>query len=68
MECITKLRKVGGSLMATIPKEIVEEENLASGMAVKIEVKKMKKSYLGMARGIGPLTKEDKKWMEGKDD
>ena len=54
--------------MATIPKEIVEEENLASGMAVKIEVKKMKKSYLGMARGIGPLTKEDKKWMEGKDD
>ena len=28
----------------------------------------MKKSYLGMARGIGPLTKEDKKWMEGKDD
>ena len=68
MESITKLRKVGGSLIVTIPKEIVDLENLLPGQNIKIEVKKLKKSFLGAAKGIGSWTKEDKKWMEGKDD
>jgi len=68
MESITELRKVGGSLLATIPKKIVDLENLAPGQKVKIEVKKIKKSFLGSAKGIGPFTKEDEDWIEGKDE
>ncbi len=44
--------------MATIPKEIVEEENLAPGMTIKLEIKKAKKSFLGALKGIGPWKKE----------
>lgn len=67
MEGITKLRKVGGSLVATVPKKIIELEGLVSGQAIKIKVQKIeRKSFLGAAKGIGSFTKEDKKWMEGK--
>ncbi len=66
MESITKTRKVGGSLMVTLPKELVEAERLSPEQTVKIQVKKVKMSFFGAAKGIGPWTKEDKKWMEGK--
>ncbi|MDO8628214.1 MAG: AbrB/MazE/SpoVT family DNA-binding domain-containing protein [Nanoarchaeota archaeon] len=68
MECITKLRKVGGSLMATIPKDVVEMEKLEEGMTVKLEVKKGKKSYLGALKGIGPWKKAYDIEMEGDSD
>ncbi|HLD12382.1 MAG TPA: AbrB/MazE/SpoVT family DNA-binding domain-containing protein [Candidatus Nanoarchaeia archaeon] len=68
MECITKLRRVGGSLMATIPKEVVEMEKLEEGGTIKIEVKKVKKSYLGISKGIGPWKKEYDIEMEGDRD
>ncbi len=32
----------------------------------KIKIEKVKKSFLGSAKGIGSFTKEDKRWMEGK--
>ena len=66
MQSVTKLRKVGGSLVATVPKEIVELEGLMPGQTVNIEVQKVRKSGLGILKGMGSFTKEDKKWMEGK--
>jgi len=66
MESITKIRRVGGSLVATLPKELVEAEKLQPEQTIKIQVKKVKKSFLGALKGIGPWTKEDKKWMEGR--
>lgn len=68
MESITKLRKVGGSLVATVPKKIIEIEGLIPGQLVKIKVEKIKKSFFGAARGIGSFTKEDERWMEGSHD
>lgn len=68
MEGITKLRKVGGSIIATVPKKVIELEGLMAGQTVKIKVKKIKKSFFGIAKGIGPFTKEDERWMEGKND
>lgn len=68
MESVTKLRRVGGSIVATVPKKIIELEGLVSGQMVKISVEKIKKSFLGAAKGIGSFTKEDEKWMEGKHD
>lgn len=66
MESVTKLRKVGGSIVATVPRKIIEFEGLAPGQIVKIKVEKVKKSFFGAAKGIGPFTKEDERWMEGR--
>ena len=60
MEVLTKLRKVGGSVMARIPKEVLEEESLHPGEIVRLEVKKMKKSGFGTLKGMRSFTKEDK--------
>ncbi|MBI4182088.1 MAG: hypothetical protein HY520_03925 [Candidatus Aenigmarchaeota archaeon] len=65
MESITRLRKVGGSLVATVPRQLIESQGLNPGELVKIRVEKVKKSYFGAAKGIGPFTKEDERWMEG---
>ena len=45
MESITKLRKVGGSLVATVPKNIIDLEMLTPGQTVKIKVEKIRKSF-----------------------
>ena len=66
MESVTKLRKVGGSIVATVPKKIIDLEGLVPGQAVTIEIKKIRKSGLGVMKGIGSFTKEDKRWMEGR--
>lgn len=68
MESITKLRKVGGSIVATVPKKIIELEGLMPGQIVKIKVEKIKKSFFGAAKGVGSFTKEDERWIEGKND
>jgi len=65
METITRTRKIGGSLMVTLPKEIVKEEGIREGELVKIEVEKVKKSYFGALKGIGSFTEEDE--LKGHD-
>ena len=59
MEVLTKLRKVGGSVMARIPKEILEQESLYPGATVKIEIKKVRKSAFGSLKGMRSFTKDD---------
>ena len=59
MEVLTKLRKVGGSVMARIPKEVLEQESLHPGETVKLEVKKMKKSAFGSLKGMRSITADD---------
>ena len=60
MESLTKARKIGGSIMVTIPKEIVETESIQEGEIIKIKVEKIKKSGFGMLKGMRSFTKEDK--------
>jgi hypothetical protein len=60
MEVLTKLRKVGGSVMARIPKEILEKESLNAGETVKLEVKKVKISGFGTLKGIRSFSQKDK--------
>ena len=43
----------------TIPKEVAEEEGVRPGEIVNIEVRKTRKSYFGIARGVGPFKKAD---------
>ena len=56
---LTRMRAVGGSLVVTIPKEIVEAESLEEGEMVRIEVHKLKRDWFGCLKGIGPFTAED---------
>ena len=61
MSQIVKTRKVGGSLVVTIPKEVVKEKMLLPNQTVEIEIKKPRKSYFGAFKGIGKF-KEHEKW------
>lgn len=54
-----KVRKVGGSLVATIPKEVRESMNLHENEILKLEITKPDASFFGALKGIGSFTKED---------
>lgn len=60
MKALTRTRVIGGSLVVTIPKEIVKEESIQEGELVEIELAKIKKDFFGALKGIGPFTEEDK--------
>jgi antitoxin component of MazEF toxin-antitoxin module len=62
---LARVRKVGGSLIVTIPREVVEEEGVKPGELVNIEIRKTKKGFFGAAKGIGPFTRKDE--MKGRD-
>ena len=59
MKGLTKTRAVGGSLIITIPSEIVKNEMLRENELVEVEVKKSKKDFFGALKGIGSFTKEN---------
>lgn len=61
METITlvKARKLGGSIVVRIPREIVEQKSIIPGETVGISIKKIKKSWFGAFKGLKPFTKED---------
>ncbi|MBI5003184.1 AbrB/MazE/SpoVT family DNA-binding domain-containing protein [Candidatus Woesearchaeota archaeon] len=64
-ETIQYARKVGGSLMVRIPKEIADFENIHSGEMVRVEIKKVPLDCFGMFPSLGSFKKEDKidiKW------
>ena len=60
MKTLVRAREVGGSLMVTIPKEIVKEESILNGQLLEIVVRKPKKSFFGAFKGIGKFTKKNK--------
>jgi antitoxin component of MazEF toxin-antitoxin module len=57
---VAKARKIGGSLMVTIPKEVVEQEDIREGELVELDVRKARRSFFSVIPGIGPFTREDK--------
>ena len=59
MKSITRVRKVGGSLVVTIPKEVVKIKEIKKGEALVVEFEKIKKSGFGILEGIKPFSKED---------
>ncbi len=60
METAVRARKVGGSLIVTLPREIVEEEGIKEGELVKMKVEKIKKDGFGAFKGLAPFSKGDK--------
>jgi hypothetical protein len=57
--CLTKTRKVGGSLVVTLPKELVETQKIKENEYVEITVKKCRKDGFGVFKGMEPFTVED---------
>lgn len=63
MKSLTRTRAIGGSLVVTIPREVVKEESIQEGELVEIEIGKVKKSGFGMFRGIGKFTEKEREEM-----
>ena len=59
MKTITRTRVLGGSIIVTIPSNIIKEERIAEDELVEIDIKKMKKDFFGALRGIGSFKIED---------
>jgi len=57
--CLTKTRKVGGSIVVTLPKELVETQKIKENEYVEITVKKCRKDGFGIFKGMAPFTVED---------
>jgi hypothetical protein len=57
--CLAKTRKVGGSIVVTLPKELVKNQNIKENQCVEITVKKCKIDGFGMFKGMAPFTVED---------
>ncbi len=60
MKVFARTREIGGSIVVTIPKILIEFEGIKKNQLVEIDVKKPKKSFFGICKGIGPFTEEDK--------
>ena len=58
METAGKVRRVGGSLMVTIPPEVVEAEGLREGATVRLRVARKRKSAFGSVPGLAPWSHE----------
>ena len=59
MKSIAKARKIGGSIVITIPSNIIKTEQIEEGEWLEIDVKKHKKSYFGALKGIGSYNREE---------
>jgi bifunctional DNA-binding transcriptional regulator/antitoxin component of YhaV-PrlF toxin-antitoxin module len=64
-ECLAKTRKVGGSLVVTLPKEIVEANKIKEGEIIEISVKKLRKDGFGVLKGVGSFTAQDELTTHG---
>ncbi|MDO8660718.1 MAG: hypothetical protein Q7K43_02415 [Candidatus Woesearchaeota archaeon] len=59
METIQRAKRIGGSLMIRIPKDIVELEGISSGMSIQADIKRARKSWFGAFPWLKPLKKEE---------
>jgi len=56
---LAKTRKVGGSLVVTLPKELVESKKVKEGEIIEVTVKKVRKNGFGVLKGLAPFTAKD---------
>jgi len=64
-KALVKSRKVGGSIVVSIPKEVTEQEGIREGELVEIDVRKARKDWFGSLKGVGRFSKEDE--LDGHD-
>jgi hypothetical protein len=59
VKALAKARKVGGSIVVTLPKELVQTMKIRGGELVEITVKKCRVNGFGALKGIGPFMVDD---------
>ena len=59
-ETIQQARKVGGSLMVRIPKDIVVFQGIREGEFVQVSVQRLRKDYFGVQPKLSSFKKEDR--------
>ena len=59
-DVVTKAKRVGGSLMVTLPKQMVDLLGVEEGDVVELSVRLPRRSYFGALRGIGSFTEADR--------
>jgi len=57
---LTKTWRVGGSIVVTLPTNLVKEKSIQENEIIEIKIKKQRKNYFGALKGIGSFTKEDR--------
>ncbi len=57
-----RARKVGGSLMVVIPKDVADSEGIRDGSSVKLRIVKKRVSSFGAFHGIGPWEGHEGDW------
>lgn len=58
-KALVKTRKIGGSIVARIPKELVEQEGIREGELVELEVRKARRDWFGAFPKLKPFSKEE---------
>ncbi|MBM3282343.1 MAG: hypothetical protein FJY86_03320 [Candidatus Diapherotrites archaeon] len=64
MSVLLKVRKVGGSMMTTIPAEEVKRLNLDSGDTLSAELKPVQKDMFGALRGKKIVFTHEDRWND----
>ena len=55
-----RTRRVGGSIVVTIPMEVVEIARIKEGETLKLEIDRPRSSYFGTLKGIGRINHEER--------
>ena len=58
-KALTRAKRVGGSIMVRLPKEIVQQEDIHEGEMVEVDVRKPKKDWFGATPSLGPFVHDD---------
>jgi antitoxin component of MazEF toxin-antitoxin module len=57
---LARTRKVGGSIIVSIPKQAIEQEGIREeGELIELEVRKARKDWFAATKEVGHFTKED---------
>ncbi len=56
---VTRAHQIGGSMVVSLPREVVEEEGIRDEELVELKVKKARGSQLGRASRPTPMLRED---------
>ncbi len=59
MPTVVKTRAIGGSLVVTIPRELVKSRGIAEGELIEVEIKKHQRDFFGSLKGVGVFSEED---------
>ena len=60
LKSISRVRAIGGSLVITIPKEIVISQAITEGELIKLELSKVKIDGFGKFKGLASFSDEDR--------